>query len=42
VERLPVHPEFLSRPEFLDSKLRAAALRLANQNGFADPRQEAA
>ncbi len=42
VERLPVHPEFLSRPEFLDSKLRAAALRLANENGFADPRQEAA
>jgi FO synthase len=42
VERLPVHPEFLSRPEFLDPKLRAAALRLANENGFADPRQEAA
>jgi FO synthase len=42
VERLPVHPEFLSRPEFLDPKVRAAALRLANDDGFAGPRQEAA
>jgi FO synthase len=42
VERLPVHPEFLGRPEFLDPKVRAAALRLANDDGFADPRQEAA
>jgi FO synthase len=42
VERLPVHAEYLRRPEFLDPKVRAAALRLANHDGYADPRQEAA
>jgi len=42
VERLPVHAEYLSRPEFLDPKIRAAALRLADEDGYAAPRQEAA
>jgi FO synthase len=42
VERLPVHAEFLARPEFFDPKVRAAALRLANEQGYADARQEAA
>jgi FO synthase len=42
VERLPVHAEYLSRPEFLDPKVRAAALRIADENGYACPRQEAA
>jgi FO synthase len=42
VERLPVHAEYLRRPEFLDPKVRAAALRLSNDDGDADPRQEAA
>jgi FO synthase len=42
VERLPVHAGYLRRPEFLDPKLRAAALRLANHDGYAVPRQEAA
>jgi FO synthase len=42
VERLPVHPEFLNRPGFLDPEVRAAALRLANRDGFAGSRQEAA
>jgi FO synthase len=42
VERLPVHPEYLSRPDFLDPKVRAAALRLADGEGYAGPRQEAA
>jgi FO synthase len=42
VERLPVHAEYLSRPEFLDPQVRAAALRIAGEDGFAVPRQEAA
>jgi FO synthase len=42
VERLPVHAEYLTRPEFLDPKVRAAALRLADDDGYAGPRQEAA
>jgi hypothetical protein len=42
VERLPVYAEYLSRPEFLDPKIRAAALRFANDEGYAGPRQEAA
>jgi FO synthase len=42
VERLPVHAEYLRRPEFLDPKVRAAALRLADDDGYAGPRQEAA
>jgi FO synthase len=42
VERLPVHAEYLRRPEFLDPKIRAAALRLADDDGYAAPRQEAA
>ena len=42
VERLPVHAEYLRRPEFLDPKIRAAALRLADEDGYAAPRQEAA
>jgi FO synthase len=42
VERLPVHASYLSRPEFLDPKIRAAALRLADDDGYAAPRQEAA
>ena len=42
VERLPVHAEFLSRPEFLDPQVRAAALRVAGEDGYAGPRQEAA
>ena len=42
VERLPVHADYLSRPEFLDPKIRAAALRLADDDGYAAPRQEAA
>jgi FO synthase len=42
VERLPVHAEYLGRPEFLDPRVRAAALRLADQDGYAAPRQEAA
>jgi 7,8-didemethyl-8-hydroxy-5-deazariboflavin synthase CofG subunit len=42
VERLPVHAEYLSRPEFLDPQVRAAALRIAGEDGYAGPRQEAA
>ena len=42
VERLPVHAAYLSRPEFLDPNIRAAALRLADDDGYAAPRQEAA
>ena len=42
VERLPVHAEYLRRTEFLDPKIRAAALRLADEDGYAAPRQEAA
>jgi FO synthase len=42
VERLPVHAGYLRRPEFLDPKVRAAALRLANHDGYAVARQEAA
>jgi FO synthase len=42
VERLPVHAEYLGRPEFFDAKIRTAALRLANRDGYAVARQEAA
>jgi 7,8-didemethyl-8-hydroxy-5-deazariboflavin synthase CofG subunit len=42
VERLPVHAEYLSRPEFLDPQVRAAVLRIAGEDGYAGPRQEAA
>jgi len=42
VERLPVHAAYLTRPEFLDPKVRVAALRLADDDGHAVPRQEAA
>lgn len=42
VERLPVHAEYLRRPEFIDPQVRAAALRLANDDGHAAARQEAA
>jgi 7,8-didemethyl-8-hydroxy-5-deazariboflavin synthase CofG subunit len=42
VERLPVHAAYLARPEFLDPKVREAALRLADDDGHAGPRQEAA
>lgn len=42
VERLPVHAEYLSRPEFLDPQVRVAALLIAGEDGYAGPRQEAA
>jgi FO synthase len=42
VERLPVHAAYVTRPEFLDPKVREAALRLADDDGHAGPRQEAA
>lgn len=42
VERLPVHAEYLARPEFFDPTIHAAALRLANRDGYAVARQEAA
>jgi FO synthase len=42
VERLPVHAAYLTRPEFLDPKVRVAALRLADDDGHAVPRLEAA
>lgn len=42
VERLPVHAEYLSRPEFFDPQVRAAALQVAGEDGYAGPRQEAA
>jgi 7,8-didemethyl-8-hydroxy-5-deazariboflavin synthase CofG subunit len=36
VERLPVYPrDLLERPEFLDPKVREAALRLADASGYA-------
>jgi FO synthase len=37
VERLPVYPEHLARPEFLDARVREAALRLAGPDGWAQP-----
>ena len=40
VERLPVYPrDLLERPHFLDSQVRAAALRFADASGYAKPRQ---
>jgi FO synthase len=39
VERLPVYPEhLLGRPELFDPSVRAAALRMADERGFARPR----
>jgi FO synthase len=41
VERLPVYPEYLlGRPEFFDARVRAAALRLADDSGYARPAGE--
>jgi FO synthase len=37
VERLPVYPEHLARREFLDARVRGAALRLAGPDGWARP-----
>jgi FO synthase len=38
VERLPVYPEhLLGRPEFFDPRVREAALRLADETGWARP-----
>jgi len=43
VERLPVYPEFLlHRPDFFDPQVRRAALRLADERGYArSPRPDA-
>ena len=38
VERLPVYPEHLERPDFFEPEVRAATLALADENGFARPR----
>ena len=41
VERLPVYPEhLLEKPGFLDPQVRTAALRLADETGYARPRPE--
>jgi FO synthase len=40
VERLPLYPEHLARPDFLDPQVRAAALRLAGPDGWARPAAE--
>ena len=38
VERLPVYPEhLLGRPDFFDPRVREAALRLADETGWARP-----
>jgi FO synthase len=44
VERLPIYPTHLERPEFIDPAVRDAALGLASDDGYARPRhsQEAA
>jgi FO synthase len=44
VERLPVYPAHLQRPEFFDPRVHEAAMRLATPEGYARPRvdQEAA
>jgi FO synthase len=39
VERLPAYPEYLlGRPELFDTRVREAALRLADERGWARPR----
>ena len=40
VERLPVYPEHLARPEWLDPRVREAALGLADEAGWARTRAE--
>ena len=38
VERLPVYPrDLLERPEYLDPQVREAALRFADESGYARP-----
>jgi len=37
VERLPVYPEHLSRPEFFEPAVREATLRMATEEGYARP-----
>lgn len=44
-ERLPIYPEWLAKPEFVDPALRARCLALADDEGYAraaDPRTQAA
>lgn len=38
VERLPIYPRHLGRPEFLDPAMREAAARLASDDGYARAR----
>jgi 7,8-didemethyl-8-hydroxy-5-deazariboflavin synthase CofG subunit len=38
VERLPIYPRYLRRPELLDPALREAVLRLASDEGYARAR----
>jgi FO synthase len=40
-ERLPVYPEYLSRPEFFEPAMRERCLALADAEGFARPRDRA-
>jgi 7,8-didemethyl-8-hydroxy-5-deazariboflavin synthase CofG subunit len=43
VERLPVYPDWLlGRPEFLDARVREAALRLVDEDGYVRPRADGA